>query len=232
MKSTFKIIASFFVGGVIGGGVSYFLLKKKFNERIESEVQSIKDLYSSKLEENKEVKSCENLNQIENSKNEDNKKSEEKASKNETKSLKSSIKKQEKQPPVDYANYYATLQKYGNEESKKDSDVEQKVVVPEKKNVKKSNRVVISPDEFEDNEDYETIYLTYYADGVLADEMDKQVKIENTIGKEALKHFGEFEDDMLHVRDDKVKIYYEVAKDNRKFSDISGNDEDDDDEED
>ena len=37
---------------------------------------------------------------------------------------------------------------------------------------------------------------------------------------------------MLHVRDDKVKIYYEVAKDNRKFSDISGDDSDDSDEED
>lgn len=232
MKNTFKIIASFFVGGAIGGGISYFLLKKKFDERIESEVQSIKDLYSSKLEEKKEVEPCDNVNQIKNSKNEDNKKSEEKVSKNETKSLKSSIKKQEKQPPVDYANYYSALQNYGGEESKKDSDVEEKVVVPEKKNTKKSTRVVISPDEFEDEEDYETIYLTYYADGVLADETDKQVKIENTIGKEALKHFGEYEDDMLHVRDDKVKVYYEVAKDNRKFSDITGNDEYDDYEED
>ena len=106
------------------------------------------------------------------------------------------------------------------------------VVVSEKKNTKKSNRVVISPDEFEDDDSYETIYLTYYADGILADEMDKPVKIENTVGKEALKHFGEYEDDMLHVRDDKVKIYYEVAKDNRKFSDISGDDSDDSDEED
>ena len=87
-------------------------------------------------------------------------------------------------------------------------------------------------DEFEDDDSYETIYLTYYADGILADEMDKPVKIENTVGKEALKHFGEYEDDMLHVRDDKGKIYYEVAKDNRKFSDISGDDSDDSDEED
>ena len=107
MKNTFKIIASFFVGGAIGGGVSYFLLKKKFDARIDAEVQSIKDLYSSKLEENKEVKTCENLNEIENSKNENNKKSEEKISENKSKALKSSIEKQEKQPPVDYANYYA-----------------------------------------------------------------------------------------------------------------------------
>ncbi len=231
MKNTFKIIASFFVGGAIGGGVSYFLLKKKFDARIDAEVQSIKDLYSSKLEENKEVKTCENLNEIENSKNENNKKSEEKISENKSKALKSSIEKQEKQPPVDYANYYAGA-KGSDAEAKKDNNVVQEVVVSEKKNTKKSNRVVISPDEFEDDDSYETIYLTYYADGILADEMDKPVKIENTVGKEALKHFGEYEDDMLHVLDDKVKIYYEVAKDNRKFSDISGDDSDDSDEED
>ena len=229
MKNTFKIIASFFVGGVIGGGVSYFLLKKKFDARIDAEVQSIKDLYSSKLEENKEEKNDNKLNQIEDSKNEDDKKSEEKGSENKSKSLKSSIKKQDKQPPVDYANYYAGS-KNGDVESKEDSNAVKEIVIPEKKNTKKSTRVVISPDEFEDNEDYQTIYLTYYADGVLADEMDKRVKVETTIGKEALKHFGEYEDDLLHVRDDKVKVYYEVAKDNRKFSDVSGDDTDEDEE--
>ncbi len=159
------------------------------------------------------------------------KRTEEKISENKSKALKSSIEKQEKQPPVDYANYYAGA-KGSDAEAKKDNNVVQEVVVSEKKNTKKSNRVVISPDEFEDDDSYETIYLTYYADGILADEMDKPVKIENTVGKEALKHFGEYEDDMLHVRDDKVKIYYEVAKDNRKFSDISGDDSDDSDEED
>lgn len=224
MKNTFKIIASFFVGGVIGGGVSYFLLKKKFDTRIDAEVQSIKDLYSSKLEENKE-KNDNKSNQIDNFKKEDDKNPEEKKSENKSNSLKSSIKKQDKQPPVDYANYYA-YSKTSDVESKENSKPTQEIVVPEKKNTKKSTRVVISPDEFEDNEDYETIYLTYYADGILADEMDKQVKVENTIGKEALKHFGEYEDDLLHVRDDKVKVYYEIAKDNRRFSDVSGDDTD------
>lgn len=136
MKNTFKIIASFFVGGAIGGGVSYFLLKKKFDARIDAEVQSIKDLYSSKLEENKEIKTCENLNDIENSKNENNKKSEEKIAENKSKTLKSSIEKQEKQPPVDYANYYAGS-KGSDAEAKKDNNVVQEVVVSEKKNTKK-----------------------------------------------------------------------------------------------
>lgn len=231
MKNGIKNILCFCFGGVIGGGVTYLLLKKKFDARIDAEVQSVKDLYSSKSEEINNIKNDESHDKIENSKIEAAEKKEEKANENNSKSLKNSIKKQEKQPPVDYANYYSNS-KSENTEVKAGENIQKSAeTVTEKKTPKKSTRVVISPDEFEDNEDYDTIYLTYYADGVLADEMDKQVKIETTIGKESLKHFGEYEDDLLHVRDDKVKIYYEVAKDNRKFSEVSG-DGDDDDEED
>lgn len=230
MKNGIKNILCFCFGGVIGGSVTYFLLKKKFDERVDAEVQSVKDVYSSKSEEINNAKNDESLVKIENSKIEDVEKKEEKASEHKSKALKNSIQKQEKQPPVDYANYYSNS-KNGNTDTKAEDNAQKtEDVVPEKKPSKKSNRVVISPDEFEDDEDYETIYLTYYADGILADEMDKPVKIETTIGKESLKHFGEYEEDLLHVRDDKVKIYYEVAKDNRKFSEVSGNDDDGDEE--
>ena len=45
MKNTFKMLIGFCVGGVIGGSVTYFLLKKKFDSRIDAEVQSVKELY-------------------------------------------------------------------------------------------------------------------------------------------------------------------------------------------
>lgn len=224
MKNGIKNILCFCFGGVIGGGVTYFLLKKKFDARVDEEVQSVKDLYSSKFEEINNTKNNENSNAEVTEKKED------KASENKSKSFKNSIKKQEKQAPIDYANYYSNSN--GGNVNAKENDNTQKAaeVVPEKKPSKKSYPVVISPDEFEDDEDYETIYLTYYSDGVLADEMDNPVKVESTIGKGALKHFGEYEDDLLHVRDDKAKIYYEIAKDNRKFSDVSGGDSDGDEE--
>ena len=79
---------------------------------------------------------------------------------------------------------------------------------------------VISPKEF-DEEGYETISLTYYADGVLADEQNFPIEdIEDTVGNDALNSFGEYEDDSVFVRDDDKGIDYEILLDNRKYSEL------------
>ena len=81
--------------------------------------------------------------------------------------------------------------------------------------------VVIPPDEFGEDEAYEKISLTYYADGVLADETDKPVKdVDTFVGEESLTHFGEWEDDSVFVRNDRFKRYYEILLDQRKYSDV------------
>lgn len=80
---------------------------------------------------------------------------------------------------------------------------------------------VISPEEFDDNEDYETVSLTYYSDGILTDERDNVIEdVEGTIGEDSLTHFGEYEDDSVFVRDDRKKIDYEILADDRKFSEV------------
>ena len=82
---------------------------------------------------------------------------------------------------------------------------------------------VISPDEFSEFEDYEPITLTYYADGVLADDEDNIVEdVDAMVGFESLNHFGEYEDDCVFVRNDRVKCDYEILKDLRDFSDVVG----------
>ena len=80
---------------------------------------------------------------------------------------------------------------------------------------------VIPPDEFGEIDDYDTTSLFYYADGFLADEdNDLVIDLENTIGEDALDHFGEWEDDSVFVRNDILKIYYEILKDQRFFEEI------------
>ena len=82
---------------------------------------------------------------------------------------------------------------------------------------------VISPDEFGEmeDEDYDKVSFTYYADGVLADEYDEIVEnIDEIIGEESLTHFGEYEDDSVFVRNDKLKCDYEILLDQRNYSDI------------
>jgi hypothetical protein len=82
---------------------------------------------------------------------------------------------------------------------------------------------VISPDEFGEFEDYETISLTYYSDGVIADDEDNVIEeVDDMIGYDSLNHFGEYEDDCVFVRNDRVKCDYEILKDLRDFSDVVG----------
>lgn len=82
---------------------------------------------------------------------------------------------------------------------------------------------VISPEEFGELDGYEKISLTYYADGVLADEDDEPVDdIEEIVG-DGLEHFGEYgEEDSVFVRSDARKCDYEILRDLREFSDVVG----------
>lgn len=83
-----------------------------------------------------------------------------------------------------------------------------------------SRPYVISPDEFDEN-GYEIISLTYYADKVLANDMGEIVDdVDGTIGIDSLEHFGEYEDDSVFVRDDELKIDYEILLDPKNYSDI------------
>ena len=80
---------------------------------------------------------------------------------------------------------------------------------------------VISPDEFGEFAGYDTVSLTYYADRVLADDNDDVIEeVDDVVGTESLSHFGEYEDDSVFVRNDRLKCDYEILLDQRKFSDV------------
>ena len=105
------------------------------------------------------------------------------------------------------SNGYRDYSGNGKKENKEEEDVDKPYV--------------ISPEEFDDNEDYETVSLTYYSDGILTDERDNVIEdVEETIGEDSLTHFGEYEDDSVFVRDDRKKIDYEILADDRKFSEV------------
>lgn len=80
---------------------------------------------------------------------------------------------------------------------------------------------VISPDEFAERDGYDTVSLTYYEDGILTDEEDNPIKdIDTVVGIESLSHFGEYEDDSVFVRNDDLKLDFEILRDVRKYQDI------------
>lgn len=82
---------------------------------------------------------------------------------------------------------------------------------------------VISPDEFGNVDDHTCVSLSYYADGVLADDWDTVVldPIEE-VGPDIASHFGEYEEDTVFVRNEKLKVDYEICRDLRTFAEVMG----------
>lgn len=82
---------------------------------------------------------------------------------------------------------------------------------------------VIKPEEFGEILEYESISLTYYADGVLADEYDEVIDdVDEIVGEKSLTTFGQYEDSAVFVRNDARKTDYEILLDLRNYSDVVG----------
>lgn len=82
---------------------------------------------------------------------------------------------------------------------------------------------VIRPEEFGDVDGYEMISLTHYSDGVLADDDDEKMaddEVDEVVGADYAEHFGEYEDDSVFIRNDKLKCDYEILLDQRKYSEL------------
>lgn len=81
---------------------------------------------------------------------------------------------------------------------------------------------VISPMEFGDFEDYQTISLTYTSDGVLLDDDDEPLEdVDATVGNDYAKHFGDYPDDpdTVYIRNDVLCCDFEICKDLRSSED-------------
>ena len=79
----------------------------------------------------------------------------------------------------------------------------------------------ISPDDFGEEDGYDTETLTYYADGILADDQDNLIdSVDKMVGLESLDKFGEYEDDVVYVRNEQYKCDYEILIDLRRWEDV------------
>jgi len=107
--------------------------------------------------------------------------------------------------PTDYAGKPKNTEEKKEETKEKPSDIE-----------------VIDPYFFGEYEDYRKISLTHYADGVVMEDDTEEVidDVENTIGLDSLKTYGQYEDDCVHVRNDRLKCYFEITKDEKTYKEL------------
>ena len=82
-----------------------------------------------------------------------------------------------------------------------------------------SNVYVIPPESYGEL-DYEEVSLTYYADGYLADDTGDLIEdIDGTVGLDFDEHIGDFEDDSVHIRNERLKTDFEILASNSKYMD-------------
>lgn len=122
----------------------------------------------------------------------------------------------------DLVNYAAKLQEQGYTnyaaKSDKTDEKEDDDSVVEKP-------YMIFPEEYGEFDDYTKLSLTYYADGTLADDDDEIVDdIDEIVGSDFAEHFGDYEDDSVFVRNDRLRCDYEILRDNRSYTDVTGMD--------
>lgn len=195
--------ALYFVFGGAVGAVATWIFTKKYYEKIATEeIESVKEYYKEKkekTEEEKVDKVSEDAVLAYDPKEED------------------SVGIPER-PSVETMRRYESLaetykSRIPEEEQKSNFDKKEAIAV--------SKPYVIMPEEVGDL-DHMTSTLYYFQDGVLTDdEMNPLEDPEDLIGDIKVEdHFGEFEDDVVYVRNEDMETDFEICADERKFSDI------------
>ena len=189
-KNSFVI---FLAGATVGAATAWLCAKRYYEHIAQEEIDSVKAVFAERKPINADITWSE--------------KQEENQHKADIAKLK-----------PDLMNYAAKLQEEGytnyTEHSKKKSE-------EEKDESMDNEPYVISPDDYGENDNYTQISLIYYAgDRVLADDNDEIIEdIEGTVGEDFAEHFGEYEDDSVFIRNDRLRCDYEILRDNRAFSD-------------
>lgn len=182
---------AFLTGAAIGGGVVWYFTKDIYARQAEEEINSVKEAYARREKQQKVVEETDiqdnppiNPTPL------------------------ASNKVQDKGSITEYARRIQGGDRYTNYS---------KSVVPEKPADKPEiedveRPYVISPDEFDELDGYTPVSLTYFADGVLADENGIIIDdVEEIIG-DGLEHFGEYEEDSVFVRSDLKRCDYEILR--------------------
>ena len=195
--------ALYFAFGVaVGAGASWYFWKVYHRKRADEEIQSVKEAFASKKAE--EVKSEKKEVQM-------------------TVDLEADSVAYEKERQSKLQDYRAMVREsgYRSRTSPKDLLEDDPNEPPPGDNVTKP--YVIRPEEFDTLDNYDAVCYTYYADGVLVDEDEDPLEIPEiatAIGLDFASHFGDYDEDSVHIRNDLRHIDYEIVRDLRKYGDF------------
>lgn len=208
MKKT-KIInvLLFTAGAAIGSAVTWYVVKTKYERIVQEEIDSVKETWARLMREEAVDGTSVEYDDIDDT--EDDSEEENFATSD----------------MVDYSRLASMYNKTG-ESSVAENDEEGEGDDTDDTEVPSiDGPYVITPDDFADgNYDHALHCLTYYSDGVLANDWWEEIDIDETIGRDALDHFGDYAEDVVHVRNKRLQVDYEVVQDSRRYADLIAND--------
>lgn len=186
-------IVAFLAGAALGSGVTWYVVKTKYERIAQDEIDSVKEVFSKKRASLSDEKKSEiEFEQVDISEvPEENDPSEEDISEDKNR---------------DYIHYINT-NKYSSEEEN----------VAEKPYVISPDEVGDNPE----YPLYSLTYYADHILADDWDEIVEDV--EETVGFESLTHFGEYEDDSVFVRNDQRACDYEILLDSRRYEDVRKN---------
>ena len=206
MKKVFANFVMFIIGAAIGFAVTWKLVKTKYEQIAQEEIDSVKETFS-KLEKQAENYSPDDTTIV----------------KNFTDDNVNDDAMQKDYESILKDHKYLNIDEDRNDEDRSNSYTKYTLEKTRKEDLDMEyNRpYVISPEEFDDNDEYNVISLTYYADGVLTDDMDEPIDpedIDDLVGKDFADHFGEYEENSIFVRNDAMQTDYEILRDLQRYN--------------
>ena len=200
--SKFKAAFAFLLGAACGGGAVWYFLRENYERQAEADISSAKEAFHTREAKLKE-QIVELQAQLAPEVTID------------AQAVLNVAKAPEKGDISEYADLRSKYQRYSEQVAAPRPEPEE----PKADSIEAP--YVIEPDEFGELEGYEQVSLTYYADGILADEHGVIIDdVEGIVG-DALDHFGEYEDDSVFCRSDPKRCDYEILKDLRRFADVA-----------
>lgn len=190
MNNSVKGTLLFIAGAAIGSAATWHVLKTAYERIANDEIESVRESYRRKMEEERG-----------NSSDDDS----EEPSTITADTADEYVKVKQNAGYTDYTGY------------SRPTNIE-KGKVPEKMKPEELP-YVIPPEEFGDLDDYAQVSLTYFKDGVLADEGTADIvdDVDATVGESSLSTFGMYEADSVFVRNDRLKSDYEILADERTY---------------
>lgn len=208
MKNSIKGLFIFVSGIAIGTAISGIYFKKKYEKISNEEINSMRDDLRYMMKVNEHNSQVLEEAQEEFEKNKAEFEEAKKKAKNIISNNSYYSDEEENDDDDDEDNEYYIYEEESEEEEEKPKNMARRPYI-------------ITPSQFGEIINYDTITVKWFKDHILTDDCDEMIDDpDDCIGWESLNHFGEFEDDCVYVRNDRLKADYEILREPGTYEEL------------